>query len=126
LQEILDHLNDQHGRNGLLSTYIHFQACVPQESRSYGPVLQRPMSVPPQRKHSRSTSQPEVHANLETLALDAEVNGALRGMERAGSLRGVDPNASRMTQRKYLHEEISLLWTICNSSSRDAVFSNSW
>ena len=79
-----------------------------------------------QRKHSRSTSQPEVHANLETLALDAEVNGALRGMERAGSLRGVDPNASRMAQRKYLHEEISLLWTICNSSSRDAVFSNSW
>ncbi|KZR95844.1 Dedicator of cytokinesis protein, partial [Daphnia magna] len=31
--EILDHLNDPHGRNSLLATYVHFQACVPQENR---------------------------------------------------------------------------------------------
>ena len=79
-----------------------------------------------QRKHSRSTRQAEVHVNPETLTLDVKVNGVLRGMERAGRLRGVDPSASRMNHlNKYPQKEISLLWIICNSSPRDAAFSNS-
>ena len=138
MQEILDHSSDSHGRNSLLATYIHFQACVPQpESRNYGPPLvQRPLSIPPQRKHSqRSSSHPDVHANLQPDSnvpnVDAEVSSVLRGVERKASFRG-DPLAAaaaasaRQSQRKLLHEEIALLWAMANSSARDAVFSNAW
>ena len=120
----MDHSNDQHGRNNLLATYVYFQACVPQESRAYGPMLQRPLSIPPQRKH-RSTSHPDAHANLESLGLDAEISGVLRSAERAGTPRGVQDPGSRL-QKKCLHEEIALLWTMSNSAARDVLFSNAW
>ena len=125
-QEILDHLNDHHGRNNLLATYVHFQACVPQEGRVYGTTLHRPLSVPPQRKQNRSTSQPEVHA--ETLGLDAEINSCLKGVDRASSVRGgvESPTSARHSQRKLLHEEIALLWAMSINTSREVIFSNAW
>ena len=97
-----------HGRNGLLATYLQFQACVPQENRCYGPVVQRPMSIPPQRKHNRSASHPEVNVDV----IDAVDMMAGPGPAAAGG--------------KLLHEEIALLWTISNTSSRDVIYSNSW
>ena len=122
----MDQSNDSHGRNGLLATYIQFQACVPQENRSYGPVLQRPLSVPPQRKHGHPLLEPSVDSvGKEAL----EIIGGLRAMGRgaAGTPSLADPGPSaRIGQRKLLHEEIALLWAMSNSSSRDVVFSNSW
>ena len=127
----MDQSNDHHGRNSLLATYIHYQACVPQESRAYGPILQRPLSIPPQRKHSRSTSQPEVHVNLDTLSTcDIEVSSSILrspgtgGMERSPSFRADHRLAHH--QKKLLHEEIALLWAMASNSARDAVFSNAW
>jgi hypothetical protein len=127
-QEILDHLNDLHGRNSLLATYVHFQACVPQESRAYGPAQHRPLSIPPQRKQHRRTSQPEVHLNADNLGLDAEINSCLKGAERNSNSRGgvESPATSRASLRKLLHEEIALLWAMSTNTSRDAVFSNAW
>lgn len=123
----MDHLNDQHGRNSLLSTYVHFQACVPQEGRVYGPAAHRPQSMPPQRKHNRSTSQSEVHLNVENLGLDAEISSCLKGVDRASSVRGVDSSQStRVNQSKLLHEEIALLWAMSTNAFRDVVFSNAW
>ncbi|XP_046442972.1 dedicator of cytokinesis protein 7-like isoform X3 [Daphnia pulex] len=126
--EILDHLNDLHGRNSLLATYVHFQACVPQESRAYGPAQHRPLSIPPQRKQHRRTSQPEVHLNADNLGLDAEINSCLKGAERNSNSRGgvESPTTSRPSLRKLLHEEIALLWAMSTNTSRDAVFSNAW
>lgn len=101
---------------------------MPQENRNYGPVLQRPLSIPPQRKHGRSASHPDV--NVEHLGAETDVNGGgYRTTERTGSAqRGVldAAAASRQNQRKLLHEELALLWTISNTSSRDVVYSNSW
>jgi hypothetical protein len=127
-QEILDHLNDLHGRNSLLATYVHFQACVPQENRVYGPTQHRSLSIPPQRKHNRRTSQPEVHLNADNMGLDTEINSCLKGAERISSVRGgvESPTTARPSQRKLLHEEIALLWAMSTNTSRDVVFSNAW
>lgn len=94
-----------------------------------------------QRKHSRSISQPDVHG--DNLALDVDISGCLRGIERANSLRTAigDPSAAilaqvaaaaphqtaaRIAHRKLLHEEIALLWTMAAGSAKDVVFSNAW
>lgn len=122
-------MNDHHGRNSLLATYLHFQACVPQEGRGYGPGSHRPQSMPPQRKHNRSTSQSEAHSNVETMGLDAEISSCLsKGIDRTSSIRvGTDLSApTRPGQNKLLHEEIALLWAMPTNTSRDVIFSNAW
>jgi len=81
--------------------------------------------IPPQRKH-RSTSHPDAHADLESFELDAEISGVLRSGERAGTQRGVQDPGSRLHQRKYFHEDIALLWTMSNNSSREDILYNAW
>lgn len=101
---------------------------MPHEGRVYGPTANRPLSVPPQRKHNKTTSQPDVHSNVENAGFDAEINNCLKATERTTGLRaGVElPASTRASQRKLLHEEIALLWAMSTSASRDVVFSNAW
>ena len=123
----LDHLNDHHGRNNLLATYVHFQALVLQEDRLFGTTLHRPLSVPPQRKCNRSKSQPEVHA--ETLEKYAN-NSCLKGANRSNSVRGdgvESPSLARHSQRKLLHEEIVSLWVAMHQETPlNLIFPNAW
>jgi len=55
-----------------------------------------------------------------------EIIGGLRGMGRGVAATAGLTDPALNSRRKLLHEEIALLWTMSNSSSRDAVFSNSW
>lgn len=112
----------------MLATYVHFQACVPQENRVCCPPQHRPLSLPPQRKHNRRISQPEVHLNVENVGLDAEINSCLKGVDRANNVKSGNDFTSTAwpSQRKLLHEEIGLLWAMSTNASRDVVFSNAW
>lgn len=72
-QEILEHLNDAHGRNSLLATYVHYQACIPPEQHAAVGVPVRPLSMPPQRKLGRRSSQSDVATSPTNATCDAEV-----------------------------------------------------
>ncbi|KZS01689.1 putative Dedicator of cytokinesis protein, partial [Daphnia magna] len=92
------------------------------------PPQHRPLSLPPQRKHNRRISQPEVHLNVENVGLDAEINSCLKGVDRANNVKSGNDFTSTAwpSQRKLLHEEIGLLWAMSTNASRDVVFSNAW
>ncbi|XP_022240544.1 dedicator of cytokinesis protein 7-like isoform X2 [Limulus polyphemus] len=142
LVDLLESQNDQHGRNNLLTTYIHYQCTLPHLdmypmsghvtiSGGYS-TGGRPISLPPQRLyHERSSSNPDIASFAEA---DLEVGNILnRHLDRTGSMRsailGQDSaiySLSKSHTRKIVHEELALQWVVSSGSARELALSNAW
>lgn len=127
--------NDQHGRNGLLTTYIKYYT-LPQHEPMNSPTsnyatLGRPSSlmISPTARH-RSTSDPDLPGSAP-VSPDAEVACLMSGgrnVDRTASLRQHDQQYyfPRVQGRKLVHEEVALQWVVSSGSTRDLALSNAW
>ncbi|GAB6031639.1 hypothetical protein CHUAL_009399 [Chamberlinius hualienensis] len=139
LSDLLDHNNDQHGRNGLLATYVQFQCTLPHPSNVSScppsgiyPTNVRPVSMPiPKNYYGRSTSNPDLVGHLPVLDADSEVCLLTRGVDRTSSMRlgnheGGVYLSSKQQSRKIVHEELALQWVVSNGKTRELALSNAW
>ncbi|KAG0718406.1 Dedicator of cytokinesis protein 7 [Chionoecetes opilio] len=132
---LLEDKNDQHGRNGILLSYVAYQSTLPHPDDSphtpVGPQHPQhpppPSSVPTQRKYSRSSSNPDLG-----LDVDAEIGGIFaRGLDRTNSMRTGSNyenliTLQRSSGRKLTHEEVALQWVVSNGKGKDMALANSW
>ncbi|XP_067118403.1 dedicator of cytokinesis protein 7 isoform X1 [Centruroides vittatus] len=147
ITNLLEIQNDQHGRNSLLATYVHYQCTLPHPdaysisspsnnctSYAFGTdysTLGRPISMPVQRSYyGRSNSNPDIMTYVDA---DGEVSGIMnRGLDRTSSMRtasGQDGTLYLITKshtRKIVHEELALQWVVSSGAARELALTNAW
>ncbi|CAF3642968.1 unnamed protein product [Adineta steineri] len=142
-RDLLADLNDTHGRNRLLLTYIHYECTLhtptetdPSAISSKSASL-RPSSLYFQRRVPRSTSNPDLPSpSLSPEDELALANGSListgisSGKQANETSQGIIKDAAYSTktaqQRKPLHEELLFQWVVSSGATRDFAFGNSW
>lgn len=114
-QNLQDLQKDQHGRNALLSTYIHFQCSLPHPlcaSNQGSPVWEgAPLA--------RSNSNPDLEIS----------HVPSRGLDRAASMR--NPNMEQLTPNvnqchRIVHQELALQWVVSSGRYKDLSMQNAW
>ncbi|CAF0791221.1 unnamed protein product [Rotaria sordida] len=144
-RDLLADLNDTHGRNRLLLTYIHYECTLhtPTETDmtavSSKSASLRPNSLYFQRRVPRSTSNPDLPSPSlspeDEMALAAANGGFISPNNSSGKQIGEisqgvikDAAYSNKTsqQRKPLHEELLFQWVVSSGATRDFAFGNSW
>uniref|UniRef100_A0A8C4T3H7 Dedicator of cytokinesis 6 n=2 Tax=Erpetoichthys calabaricus TaxID=27687 RepID=A0A8C4T3H7_ERPCA len=151
----LDGNQDQHGRNSLLASYVHYCFHLPSfdpglhgGSPPYGGPIQyatlsratgRPSSLNLSRSKSISNSNPDLATTPHSP--DEEVQKIIgnKGIDRSHSwvnsayapggpkavLRRNQPNSSG-DLKQLLHEELALQWVVSTSSVREAALQQAW
>uniref|UniRef100_M3ZDB1 Dedicator of cytokinesis 6 n=1 Tax=Xiphophorus maculatus TaxID=8083 RepID=M3ZDB1_XIPMA len=144
---------DQHGRNNLLASYVHYVFRLPTAEPIMPPAGERPMPVQyatlsratgrPSSLHlSRSKSISNSNPDLATTPIspDEEVQRIIgsKGIDRShswvnsayapGGSRSVlrrNPNSS-CELKQLLHEELALQWVVSTSAVREATLQQAW
>uniref|UniRef100_A0A8C2KNW8 Dedicator of cytokinesis 7 n=1 Tax=Cyprinus carpio TaxID=7962 RepID=A0A8C2KNW8_CYPCA len=152
LHKYLDTSQDMHGRNSLLSSYIHYVFRLPNmDPNSPSPVhyatmarsAVRPASLNLNRSRSLSNSNPDISGT--PTSPDDEVRSIIgsKGLDRSNSwvtvsypivelrytdLYAVYLNASLMVPScsQLFHEELALQWVVSSGSVREGALQQAW
>uniref|UniRef100_A0A3B4YZ26 Dedicator of cytokinesis protein 7-like n=1 Tax=Stegastes partitus TaxID=144197 RepID=A0A3B4YZ26_9TELE len=102
---------DQHGRNNLLASYIHYclrlptaEPAMPMQYATLSRATARPSSLHLSRSKSISNSNPDL----------------------ASTPVSPDEEVQRIMGSKLLHEELALQWVVSTSAVRDAALQQAW
>ncbi|XP_068130413.1 dedicator of cytokinesis protein 6 isoform X8 [Hyperolius riggenbachi] len=152
IHRTLETSQDQHGRNGLLASYLHYAFHLPSDmpaqlnmslANTSGPpavhsatlsrATGRPSSLNLTRCRSISNSNPDLTSTPGT-ADDEEVQRIMggKGNERSPNRMSsyvegeVSSTPPRLTAKKLLHEELALQWVVSASPVREAALSQAW
>ncbi|KAF4079348.1 hypothetical protein AMELA_G00192160 [Ameiurus melas] len=151
LHKYLDTSQDMHGRNSLLSSYIHYVFRLPNmdpNTPSPGPgglggsvhyatmarSAIRPASLNLNRSRSLSNSNPdisgtptspddEVRSIIGTKAMDRSGNRMSSHTESASFLQTL---TGRLPTKKLFHEELALQWVVSSGSVREGALQQAW
>ncbi|KAF3835378.1 hypothetical protein F7725_027936 [Dissostichus mawsoni] len=152
LHKYLDTSQDMHGRNGLLSSYIHYVFRLPStdpNSPSPGPgglggsmhyatmarSAVRPASLNLNRSRSLSNSNPDISGT--PTSPDDEVRSIIgsKGLDRSNSWVhtmgcksdpwGSSPGSAPETMQLF-HEELALQWVVSSGSVREGALQQAW
>uniref|UniRef100_A0A8C9QY85 Dedicator of cytokinesis 7 n=1 Tax=Scleropages formosus TaxID=113540 RepID=A0A8C9QY85_SCLFO len=142
---------DQHGRNSLLSSYIHYVFRLPNmdpNSPSPGPgglggsvhyatmarSAVRPASLNLNRSRSLSNSNPDISGT--PTSPDDEVRSIIgsKAMERSGNRMSSHTETAsflqtltgRLPTKKLFHEELALQWVVSSGSVREGALQQAW
>ncbi|KAH1008877.1 hypothetical protein HUJ05_009380 [Dendroctonus ponderosae] len=110
--------SDQHGRNSLLATYVHYQCNLPH------PVSNGARGAPLWDSGSllvRSNSNPDLEVS----------HYQPRGLDRAASMRvppndAVSPTLANYSCPRIVHQELAYQWTITSGRNKDLAMQNAW
>ncbi|XP_064467293.1 dedicator of cytokinesis protein 6-like [Ornithodoros turicata] len=151
---LLSDEEDQHGRNALLASWIHFQCALPPATELY-PALGSPTAecstatlgrLPSSNTTvrwtmGRSSSQPDLvtaslleESEVQQQHVGASPHSGGRPLDRTASMRpqgcmaaGGQPMVQGPgTWRRPLHEELLLQWVVSSGPSRDLALAHSW
>ncbi|XP_077326427.1 dedicator of cytokinesis protein 6 isoform X7 [Lithobates pipiens] len=152
IHRTLEASQDQHGRNALLASYLHYAFHLPSDmpaqlhsslanssasttvhSATLSRATGRPSSLNLSRCRSISNSNPDLTSTPGS-ADDEEVQKIMGGKnnERSpnrmstyveGEVSSAQP---RLTAKKLLHEELALQWVVSASPVREAALSQAW
>uniref|UniRef100_A0A3Q3LNV2 Dedicator of cytokinesis 6 n=1 Tax=Labrus bergylta TaxID=56723 RepID=A0A3Q3LNV2_9LABR len=135
---------DQHGRNNLLASYIHYcfrlptSYDMPMQYATLSRATARPSSLHLARSKSISNSNPDLAST--PVSPDEEVQRIIgsKGIDRShswvnsayapGGSRSVlrrNPNSS-CDLKQLLHEELALQWVVSTSTVREAALQQAW
>uniref|UniRef100_A0A2I3GCR6 Dedicator of cytokinesis 7 n=1 Tax=Nomascus leucogenys TaxID=61853 RepID=A0A2I3GCR6_NOMLE len=151
LHKNLEGNHDQHGRNSLLASYIHYVFRLPNtypNSSSPGPgglggsvhyatmarSAVRPASLNLNRSRSLSNSNPdisgtptspddEVRSIIGSKAMDRSCNRMSSHTETSSFLQTL---TGRLPTKKLFHEELALQWVVCSGSVRESALQQAW
>ncbi|KAE8609711.1 hypothetical protein XENTR_v10011887 [Xenopus tropicalis] len=152
LHKNLEGNHDQHGRNNLLASYIHYVFRLPNtdpNSPSPGPgglggsmhyatmarSANRPASLNLNRSRSLSNSNPDISGT--PTSPDDEVRSIIgsKGLDRSnswvntggpkGAQWGTNLSPSAETVQLF-HEELALQWVVCSGMVREAALQQAW
>uniref|UniRef100_A0A8B9HDP5 Dedicator of cytokinesis 7 n=1 Tax=Astyanax mexicanus TaxID=7994 RepID=A0A8B9HDP5_ASTMX len=151
LHKYLDTSQDMHGRNSLLSSYIHYVFRLPNmdpNSPSPGPgglggsvhyatmarSAVRPASLNLNRSRSLSNSNPDISGT--PTSPDDEVRSIIgsKAMERSGNRMSSHTESAsflqtltgRLPTKKLFHEELALQWVVSSGSVREGALQQAW
>ncbi|KAM6963293.1 dedicator of cytokinesis protein 7 isoform 8-T8 [Aplochiton taeniatus] len=151
LHKYLDTSQDMHGRNSLLSSYIHYVFRLPNmdpNSPSPGPgglggsvhyatmarSAVRPASLNLNRSRSLSNSNPDISGT--PTSPDDEVRSIIgsKAMERCGNRMSSHTESAsflqtltgRLPTKKLFHEELALQWVVSSGSVREGALQQAW
>uniref|UniRef100_A0A671TCH5 Dedicator of cytokinesis protein 7-like n=1 Tax=Sinocyclocheilus anshuiensis TaxID=1608454 RepID=A0A671TCH5_9TELE len=151
LHKYLDTSQDMHGRNSLLSSYIHYVFRLPNmdpNSPSPGPgglggsvhyatmarSSVRPASLNLNRSRSLSNSNPDISGT--PTSPDDEVRSIIgsKAMERSGNRMSSHTESAsflqtltgRLPTKKLFHEELALQWVVSSGSVREGALQQAW
>uniref|UniRef100_A0A7N6BU68 Dedicator of cytokinesis 7 n=1 Tax=Anabas testudineus TaxID=64144 RepID=A0A7N6BU68_ANATE len=151
LHKYLDTSQDMHGRNSLLSSYIHYVFRLPStdpNSPSPGPgglggsvhyatmarSAVRPASLNLNRSRSLSNSNPDISGT--PTSPDDEVRSIIgsKAMERCGNRMSSHTESAsflqtltgRLPTKKLFHEELALQWVVSSGSVREGALQQAW
>ncbi|XP_012816995.2 dedicator of cytokinesis protein 7 isoform X10 [Xenopus tropicalis] len=150
LHKNLEGNHDQHGRNNLLASYIHYVFRLPNtdpNSPSPGPgglggsmhyatmarSANRPASLNLNRSRSLSNSNPDISGT--PTSPDDEVRSIIgsKAMDRCNRMSSHTETSSflqtltgRLPTKKLFHEELALQWVVCSGMVREAALQQAW
>uniref|UniRef100_A0A4W5LG26 Dedicator of cytokinesis 6 n=1 Tax=Hucho hucho TaxID=62062 RepID=A0A4W5LG26_9TELE len=114
---------DQHGRNNLLASYIHYCFHLP----TFPPLLPDPGGATPAYELpiqyatlSRATARPS------TLHLARSKSISNSNPDLASTPTSPDEEVQRIIGSKLLHEELALQWVVSTSTVREAALQQAW
>ncbi|XP_041097982.1 dedicator of cytokinesis protein 7-like isoform X6 [Polyodon spathula] len=148
----LEGSQDQHGRNSLLASYIHYCFHLPSQesgllgsmmgSPPYGGPIQcatlsratgRPSSLNLSRSRSISNSNPDLTSTPTSPDEEVQKIIGTKAAEWTPNRMSAFVNTSyssssqaRQTARKLLHEELALQWVVSTSSVKEASLQQAW
>lgn len=152
IHRTLEASQDQHGRNALLASYLHYAFHLPSDmpaqlhsslanssasttvhSATLSRATGRPNSLNLSRCRSISNSNPDLTSTPGS-ADDEEVQKIMGGKNNERSpnrmstyVEGeVSSTQPRLTAKKLLHEELALQWVVSASPVREAALSQAW
>uniref|UniRef100_A0AAR2L5M7 Dedicator of cytokinesis 6 n=1 Tax=Pygocentrus nattereri TaxID=42514 RepID=A0AAR2L5M7_PYGNA len=115
---------DQHGRNSLLASYIHYCFRLPTtEPASTHTATGRPSSLHLSRSKSISNSNPDLAST--PASPDEEVQRII-GSKVGPSLHLLSRSSLIVDSSKLLHEELALQWVVSTSTVREAALQQAW
>ncbi|XP_053549637.1 dedicator of cytokinesis protein 7 isoform X10 [Bombina bombina] len=151
LHKNLEANHDQHGRNNLLASYIHYVFRLPNTdpnspspgagglggSMHYATMARsanRPASLNLNRSRSLSNSNPdisgtpsspddEVRTIIGSKGLDRSCNRMSSHTETSSFLQTL---TGRLPTKKLFHEELALQWVVCSGTVREAALQQAW
>uniref|UniRef100_A0A8B9HFN9 Dedicator of cytokinesis 7 n=1 Tax=Astyanax mexicanus TaxID=7994 RepID=A0A8B9HFN9_ASTMX len=147
LHKYLDTSQDMHGRNSLLSSYIHYVFRLPNmdpNSPSPGGSVHyatmarsavRPASLNLNRSRSLSNSNPDISGTPtspddEVRSIIGSKVGMLNAMERSGNrMSSHTESASFFLMNgvpQLFHEELALQWVVSSGSVREGALQQAW
>uniref|UniRef100_A0A7N8WMP6 Dedicator of cytokinesis 7 n=1 Tax=Mastacembelus armatus TaxID=205130 RepID=A0A7N8WMP6_9TELE len=144
LHKYLDTSQDMHGRNSLLSSYIHYVFRLPSPGGLGGSVhyatmarsAVRPASLNLNRSRSLSNSNPDISGT--PTSPDDEVRSIIgsKGLDRSNSWVhtmgcksapwGSSPGSAPETMQVLFHEELALQWVVSSGSVREGALQQAW
>uniref|UniRef100_A0A8D0ACJ9 Dedicator of cytokinesis 7 n=1 Tax=Sander lucioperca TaxID=283035 RepID=A0A8D0ACJ9_SANLU len=138
LHKYLDTSQDMHGRNGLLSSYIHYVFRLPStdpNSPSPGPgglggsvhyatmarSAVRPASLNLNRSRSLSNSNPDISGT--PTSPDDEVRSIIGSKEKKTNMMS---SLGLLAPYALFHEELALQWVVSSGSVREGALQQAW
>uniref|UniRef100_A0A1A8FCC0 Dedicator of cytokinesis 7 n=1 Tax=Nothobranchius korthausae TaxID=1143690 RepID=A0A1A8FCC0_9TELE len=151
LHKYLDTSQDIHGRNSLLSSYIHYVFRLPStdpNSPSPGPgglggsvhyatmarSAVRPASLNLSRSRSLSNSNPDISGTPTSPDDEVRLIIGSKAMERCGNRMSSHTESAsflqtltgRLPTKKLFHEELALQWVVSSGSVREGALQQAW
>ncbi|XP_072532651.1 dedicator of cytokinesis protein 7 isoform X4 [Salminus brasiliensis] len=113
---------DQHGRNSLLASYIHYCFHLPTTEPTSPPTVGGPAyELPIQYATlSRATARPS------SLHLSRSKSISNSNPDLASTPASPDEEVQRIIGSKLLHEELALQWVVSTSTVREAALQQAW
>ncbi|XP_017398901.1 dedicator of cytokinesis protein 8 [Cebus imitator] len=112
---------DQHGRNCLLASYVHYVFRLPEPQRDM-PKSGAPTAVPDPRYHTYGrTSAAAVSSKLLQARVMSSSNPDLAGTHSAA-----DEEVKNIMSSKHFHEELALQMVVSTGMVRETVFKYAW
>uniref|UniRef100_A0A3Q1J6A6 Dedicator of cytokinesis 6 n=1 Tax=Anabas testudineus TaxID=64144 RepID=A0A3Q1J6A6_ANATE len=108
---------DQHGRNNLLASYIHYCFRLPTAEPTVPPSYEMPMQY---ATLSRATARPS------SLHLSRSKSISNSNPDLASTPVSPDEEVQRIIGSKLLHEELALQWVVSTSTVREAALQQAW
>uniref|UniRef100_A0A671UZK3 Dedicator of cytokinesis 6 n=1 Tax=Sparus aurata TaxID=8175 RepID=A0A671UZK3_SPAAU len=105
---------DQHGRNNLLASYIHYCFRLPTAEPAVPPMPMQYATI------SRATARPS------SLHLSRSKSISNSNPDLASSPVSPDEEVQRIIGSKLLHEELALQWVVSTSTVREAALQQAW
>ncbi|XP_053549634.1 dedicator of cytokinesis protein 7 isoform X7 [Bombina bombina] len=152
LHKNLEANHDQHGRNNLLASYIHYVFRLPNTdpnspspgagglggSMHYATMARsanRPASLNLNRSRSLSNSNPDISGTPSSPDDEVRTIIGSKGLDRSnswvntggpkGSQWGTNPSPSADSMQLF-HEELALQWVVCSGTVREAALQQAW